>query len=226
MNSLDIICFDFETGELVPGHSEAIQIAAKAYNARTLEPYPVSQGGEFNSLMKPLYPERLQDGALNVNIITRKELETAPDQKAVWISFAQWVMQYNKKKNMFGAPIAAGKNIRNFDLKFVAELNKLHLPKKEKSILFSKRREIELEDLMFAWFENSDEMPNEKMDTIRDYFGLSHERSHDALQDSRQTGEIIMRILKLHRSLRERRCKDGSEFIKFKNACRNSTVGV
>ena len=40
MNQLDFIVFDFETGGLDPKHHEAIELAAKAYDARTLEPYP------------------------------------------------------------------------------------------------------------------------------------------------------------------------------------------
>jgi DNA polymerase III epsilon subunit-like protein len=113
MNDLDLVCFDFETGGLDPNHHEAIQVAGKAYNARTLEPYPVEMGGEFCSLMKPLYPDRLDPGALKVNKKTPEELMAAPDQKLVWNEFVAWVNKWNKRKNKWGAPLAAGKNIRS-----------------------------------------------------------------------------------------------------------------
>jgi DNA polymerase III epsilon subunit-like protein len=200
-------------------HHEAIQVAGKAYNARTLEPYPVEAGGEFCSLMKPIYPDRLDPGALKVNKKTVEELMAAPDQRLVWNEFVAWVNKWNKRKNKWGAPLAAGKNIRSFDMKFVDVLNRLHCKNKEKTLLFSERRQVELEDLVFLWFENSADLPNEKMDTLRDYFGLSQEGGHDALVDVRQTGELITKFIKLHRNLRGRKAADGNPLIKFRNAC-------
>lgn len=226
MNSLDIIVFDFETGGLDPEYHEAIQVAGKAYNARTLEPYPAEAGGEFSSLMRPLYPDRLQDRALEVNGITRemlfgdekKGISPAPDQKIVWNSFVQWVNKFNRKRSKFGAPLAAGKNIRDFDLRFAATLCKLHCEKKEKTLLFNTRRQVELEDLLFMWFESSQELPNEKMDTLREYFGMSHEGAHSAIVDCRQTGDLIMRFLRLHRDLKSRKNKEGEPMIRFRGA--------
>jgi hypothetical protein len=177
---LDYVVFDFETGGLDPNHNEAIQVAGKAYNARTLEPYPAEQGGEFCSLMKPLYPDRLEDGALKVNKKTREELMVAPDQGVVWNQFVDWVGRWNPKKTKWTAPIACGKNIRGFDLKFVTVLNNLHCKKKDKTVLFSERREVDMQDFTFAWFENEAEPEDDKMDTWRKYFGLSRGRSRRA----------------------------------------------
>jgi DNA polymerase III epsilon subunit-like protein len=215
---LDYVVFDFETGGLNPQYNEAIQVAGKAYNARTLEPYPAEQGGEFCSLMKPLYPERLEDGALKVNKKTREELMVAPDQAVVWNQFVDWVARWNPKKTKWTAPIACGKNIRSFDLEFVKVLNNLHCKKKDKVVLFSERREVDMQDFTFAWFENEAEPEDDKMDTWRKYLGLSSEGGHDALVDVRQTGAVIMRFLKLHRQLQARKDKDGNKLIKFKGA--------
>jgi DNA polymerase III epsilon subunit-like protein len=218
MNKADIIVFDFETGGLDPNFHEAIQIAGKAYNCRTLEPYPAEEGGEFCSLMKPLYFDRLNDKALAVNGKTREMLKAAPDQKVVWNHFVEWVMRFNKNRNTFTAPLAAGKNIRNFDLKFVEVLNRLHCPKKEKTILFNPRIHVELEDIIFMWFENEKNPEKWNMDALRDYFGMSKNNAHDALQDCRDTGEVIVRFLKLHRKLQSMKAKDGSPMIKFKGS--------
>jgi DNA polymerase III epsilon subunit-like protein len=211
MNNLDFVCFDFETGGLRSDYHEAIQVAGKAYNARTLEPYP---DGEFCSLMKPLHFDRLEDGALKVNGKTREMLAAAPEQKVVWLQFVDWVKRYNPKGTNWTAPIACGKNIRNFDMGFVDALNRLHSPKKEKTVLFNTRTMVDLEDLMFTWFENETEPANMKMDTLRTFFGMSHDSSHDALVDTRQTGTVIMRFLKLHRDLQRRQGKNG-KLIKF-----------
>jgi DNA polymerase III alpha subunit (gram-positive type) len=209
LNNLDYIVFDFETGGLKPGWHEAIQIAGKAYNAKTLEPYV---DGEFCSMMKPLHPERLDEDALAVNKKTKEEIMGAPDQKLVWNQFVDWVSRYNPKKNSFTAPIACGKNIRNFDLLFAEELCKKHCKKKGSTVLFNPRTQLDLEDQLFQWFENEPEPANMKMDTVRDYFGMSKEGAHDALVDVRQTGELVMRFLNVHRAIQKR------QIIKFKGS--------
>ncbi len=217
LNNQDIIVFDFETGGLSWETDEAIQIAGKAYNCRTLEPYSIEQGGEFCSLMKPLRPEGLKADALKVNKKTVEELMKAPDQKVIWNQFVAWVNKFNKENNGYGAPIAAGKNIRSFDLMFAAKLNQLHCPKKDKTLLFSNRLQLDLEDFLFHWFENEKEPVNYKMDTVRPYFGLSSEFGHDAMEDARQTGTLIMKFLKIYRELQKRKGKDGGRLIKFQN---------
>lgn len=219
INELDIVVFDFETGGLdISKGAEAIQIAGKAYNARTLEPYPVDQGGEFCSLMKPLKMENLDEKALAINKKTKEELAAAPDQKVVWNQFVDWVGKWNKKKSKWGAPIGAGKNIRHFDMKFVEDLNNKHCAKKSKTVLFNERTHIDLEDFIFHWFEGSNELENHKMDTLRKYFGLRTELGHDALEDVRQTGVLIMKFLKVYRVLRSRKTPDGSPLIQLKGA--------
>ena len=60
---------------------------------------------------------------------------------------------------------------------------------------------FDLDEIMLLWFENSDDMPNMKMDTIRDHFGMSKANAHDALVDVEQTGDLIIHFLKLHRSI-------------------------
>lgn len=218
MNQLDIVVFDFETGGLKPSWNEAISVAGKAYNARTLEPYPIEQGGEFNSLMKPLHFDRLEEGALRVNRIKVSDLEKAPDQKIVWNQFVAWVGRYKKNGTKYGAPIACGKNIRSFDLLFADELNKLHCPKKEKTILFNCMTQLDIQDDLWRWFENETEPEDLKMDTLRPWLGLSSEHGHEAITDVRQTGEIMIKFLKLYRELQKRVTRDGKKFIQFKGS--------
>jgi DNA polymerase III epsilon subunit-like protein len=218
MNNIDIIVFDFETGGLDPNFHEAIQVAGQAYNCRTLQPYPAEDGGRFCSLMKPLYFDRLEQKALDINKKTREMLAEAPDQKAVWLQFINWVAKFNRSKNTWGAPIAAGKNIRGFDLEFVKVLNDLHSPKKDKTVLFNRKTVLDLEDVFWMWFENESDPPNQKMDTLRDFFGMSTENAHDALVDVLQTGDLLVRFLKLHRHLQKAEGKNG-KLVKFKGSC-------
>jgi DNA polymerase III epsilon subunit-like protein len=175
--------------------------------------------------MKPLHPERLDtpgaQKALSVNRKTKEEILAAPDQKIVWNQFVAWVNRFNPKRNFFGAPIACGKNIRRFDYEFMHVLNELHCPNGKKQLLFN-RIDIDLEDFIFSWFENDNEFPNMKMDTLREYFGMSADGAHDALVDVRQTGELVMKFLNLHRTFQRRTMSDGSKFIKFKDSCKKS----
>ncbi len=208
MQVYDIVVFDFETGGLDPLKHEAVEIAGKAYNGMTLEPYP---DGEFCSLMKPERPEDLQPKALEVNGRTVEELMKAPDAGVVWKSFVEWVNRYNKgaKRTGWTAPIASGKNIRSFDFKFADELNKKHCKNGVKTVLFNVRRQFDLEDFIGHWFIGSGELENEKMDTLRDFFGMSHDGAHGALVDVRQTGALVMKFLRLTRTL-YRKSKEGA----------------
>lgn len=217
---LDLLVFDFETGGLQIAHptqcetaSEVIQIGAVAYSGKTLEPYP---GGEFVSLMKPKRMNGLQPEALKVNGIKIEDLEKAPDPEAVWPRFIDFVSQYNSGKGAYTAPIACGKNIEGFDLKFIPFLNDAYSPKKDKTILFNGRTVLDLEQDLHRWFAWNDEMPNLKMDTVREYFGIPVHPYHDALTDAREEGEILMRFLRLYRTLKNSKNSSGEERIKFK----------
>lgn len=174
--------------------------------------------------MKPLHPDRLSPEALKVNKKTVDEVMAAPDQKLVWNQFVDWVGRYNPKKNPFNAPIAAGKNIRNFDLKFVDVLNEKHCKNKGKTVLFNPRMQVELEDIIFFWFENEPEPKKANMDCLREYFGMDTEGAHDALIDVRQTGDLIVKFLKLHRELQRRTAADGTKLIKFKDSFRRKAA--
>jgi len=214
----DIIVFDFETYGLDPQTSEAIQVAGKAYRGYDLEPYPPEAGGEFSSLMRPLYPERLDEPsakrALEINKKTKEDILAAPDQAVVWNQFVSWVGKYNPKKSAWTAPIASGYNIKDFDFKFVAALNELHC-KGDRTVLFAKMPLYDLQDDIRRWFGTDPDWENFKLDTVRKKFGLSLEGAHDALVDVRDTGFVMMKFLKLYERLRNARIADGSPLIKF-----------
>jgi DNA polymerase III epsilon subunit-like protein len=217
INQLDIVVFDLETTGLSWTKHEICEVGAKAYDGRTLEPYP---DGEFSSLMKPERPEDIDEGALKVNGITREMLDKAPTQRAVWPEFVRWVARYNKKGSAFGAPMAGGKNILNFDLPFVHAINKLHGPKKEKTVIFNKHRVLDLELILWLWHFQDPDLPSLGFDNYREYAGMSAKSAHRALPDARQEGEVLMKYLKLHLELRRKKDKNGEPFIKLKGAFR------
>lgn len=221
MNNLNYVSVDSETGGLVVGKNEVIEIAAQAYNGLTLEPFPVEMGGQFSSLMKPLNFDNLDQQALDVNGITREELEKAPDQAIVWRQFVDWLKKWNvsANKSKYGAPIAIGKNVRYFDIPFFKELCRLHCPKKEKTVMFHERIQLDLEDFIHHWFRESNELEDEKLDTLRDYFGISRVGAHRGLKDVLDTGTLVTKFLKMYQAILKHTKADGTPLLKLKGAC-------
>lgn len=203
INKNDFVCLDFETvGESEdqaknPYEAWPVSVACKAYNARTLEPYPNS---EFYSLMTVDEPAKIHPSCLNFVKLTLKEVEEAPTPSAVWAQLTEFVNQFNPKRDSWGAPILAGQNIRNYDSVIIKRLNDKFNKGK---VLFSDFRQIDLMDFTFAWFENSADPRNNKLITILEFCGIKYteDKLHHALQDVRFTGEVLMKFLKLHRYL-------------------------
>jgi DNA polymerase III alpha subunit (gram-positive type) len=55
---------------------------------------------------------------------------------------------------------------------------------------------IDLLKIVFSWFNGTKELANYKLDTLREYFGITKEGAHRALKDVEDTGAILMRFLK------------------------------
>lgn len=211
MKNNTIVVFDFETGSLDISKCEVIQVAAMAIDKKKLEPIP---NAIFESLIKPRDFNNLQDEALAVNKKTREELKQAPSIEIVWKKFIDFLSMFNTGKGSFTAPIPAGKNIRHFDMpifeRICSELK--YVDKNGSQTWFNRRSMYDLDEIMLLWFENTSDLPNMKMDTIRDYFGMSKAGAHDALVDVKQTSDLITHFLKLHRSIYPK--------IKFKDSFR------
>lgn len=211
MNSNTIIVFDFETGSLDINKCEVIQVAAMAIDKKNLEPI---KDAVFETLIKPRDFNNLQDEALAINKKTREELKQAPNLDVVWKRFIEFLSMFNAGKGNMTAPIPAGKNIRHFDMpifqRLCSELG--YVDKNGNQSWFNRRNMYDLDEIMMLWFDNTNVIPNYKMDTLRDFFGMSKANAHDALTDVIQTSDVILHFLKLHRSIFPK--------IKFKDAFR------
>ena len=64
--------------------------------------------------------------------------------------------------------------------------------------------------LCFYWFENLEKPTSYSMDNLRDYFTISKDNAHDALQDCRDTSAILIKFLKLHRRIAAKTKFEGS----------------
>lgn len=218
MNAIPLICFDIETTGLEAGYHEVCQLAAIAYDPITLDPIPKEEGGVFDSLLKPLHEDRIQEQAMRTHKIPLEVLRKAPHPKAVWIAFLEYLKQFNPKGQKRIAPIPCGKNIRKFDLPFIYHLSSLYSPKKDKQIVFNELEQIDLQDLIRHWFWFDKELDSMSMDRLREFFGMRFDSAHQALRDVEQTGYMITHFMKVTRELRLKHTVRGEPLLDFKAA--------
>ena len=138
-----------------------------------------------------------------------------PAQEHSWKMFTDYLYKYHtrsSKKSQFSAPIAAGYNIYRFDLPIIDRLSKKYgnTNKENKTDVFFPRDVIDIINLVFYWFEHNSELKSYTLDSLRDYFGISKDGAHDAVKDIRDSAEILIRFMKLHRRL--------ANSIKFKDS--------
>jgi DNA polymerase III epsilon subunit-like protein len=204
----DIICFDFETGGRDANTCQPTQIAAIALDGRNLK-----LKGTFNSEIRAEVDDEkaiaaglgpIEEGALKVTGKTRAEIAKAPQLKTVWKKFTAFVDKYNWKGTPFFAPIPAGFNIIGYDMKIINRLCKEFGPWDEKrgeQQLFSKVYKIDVMDNVWMWTEGDPSVKSRSLDALRERMGLSSENAHDALQDVKDTANIMIKFMKTHRAV-------------------------
>tara|TARA_Y100001963_G_C6762129_1_gene440069 strand:- start:89 stop:766 length:678 start_codon:yes stop_codon:yes gene_type:complete len=204
----DYIVFDFETGSRNPRKTQPTQIAALALDGRNFK-----LKGTFNSEIRPVMDDEkaiemgfdpLEDEALRITGKNREDLAKAPLPKTVWKKFCDFVDQYNWKGTQFFAPIPAGFNIIGFDMIIVDRLCKAYGPydkERQQQKLFNKIYKVDMMDNMFMWTEGDPSIKSISMDSLRDRMGLSKENAHDALQDVKDTANIMIKFMKTHRAV-------------------------
>lgn len=204
----DIIVFDFETGGRDPNTCQPTQIAAIAIDGRTLK-----LKGAFNSeiwaetdddkaLKKGLAP--LEEGALKVTGKTREQIAKAPKLKPVWNKFCVFVNKYNWKGTSFFAPIPAGYNILGYDMIIIDRLCKEFGPwdeDRQRQKLFHQINKIDMMDNYYMWTEGDPSIKARSMDSIRERMGMDTENAHDALQDVKDTANLMIKFMKTHRAV-------------------------
>jgi len=215
MNNNTYIIFDFESGSANPHKCQPTQIAAIALHSKKLT---IEPNGIFNSEILPILDDEkamamgldpLEDKALEITHKTIEGLSTAPSLDIVWQKFVQFVNKFNYKKSSFTAPIPCGYNINGFDMHIVNRLcDKFgNIDKNNRQNLFNPIFKIDLMDLVFAWTENNPDIKSRSLTAMCEYFGLptaNIEGAHDALQDVKNTANILIKFLKYHRAVAEK----------------------
>lgn len=223
MNFNNIIVMDYETTSASPRRTQPIQLAAVAIDGRKLEIIPKSI---FQSYIKPI-PDDLvkeygldvtQEEALNVNKISRADLEKAPNLNVVWAQFTDYVNQFNHKKTKYTAPICAGYNIDRFDSiitericggqKRFTECNKEPYKlgpwndDRDEQKLFHPRDSIDVMKWIWYWTENNQDVNSISFDNMRNFFGITKKGAHNAISDTLSVAFLLIRFLKLQRRLK------------------------
>jgi DNA polymerase III epsilon subunit-like protein len=225
-NNQKICVFDLETDGKDPNVCSPVQIAAVMVDPVKLE---IISDSEFNINLKPAALDQnasyayedsdVLDFHAKVRGCAKDDIleswKSYPKQEAGWKMFTSYLEMYHirsDRKSCFTAPIAAGYNINRFDLPIMQKLSVKYknVNKEGNSSLFYPRDVIDVMNLIFYWFEASKDLKSYSLDNLRDYLGISKEGAHDALKDVKDSAEIMIRFLKLHRKL-------GAK-VKFRNS--------
>jgi len=219
MNYNKICVFDFETDGVDPLQCSPVQIAAVMVDPINLEIIPNS---EFNCNFKPEVMEKDSEYEYKTDILdfhakvkgcskddVYKEWSNYPKQGISWKMFLDYLDKYHlkrKTKSQFSAPIAAGYNIYRFDLPIINRLSVKYknTNKEETSNIFYPRDVVDMINLVYYWFGHTDELKSFTLDSLRDYLGINKDGAHDAIKDVKDTADILIRFLKLHRNLSEK----------------------
>ena len=202
MNKNNFCVLDFETGASNPHTAEITQIAAVILNHKSLKIIDT-----FEAKLKPENMDALEDGALQVTGLTREQIADFPDTSIIFPTFANWLLKHGKN-NVYNAPIPMGYNILGYDMIILNRYCKKYKigwdEKRQSQKLLSQVYSFDLLHHMWFWMENNQDIEKLKLTTILEYMGAEAEKiagAHDALQDVKNTAEIIIRLFNMQRHM-------------------------
>lgn len=177
---------------------------------------------EFNIKMKPENFDLLEDEALNITGETRERLNEYQETSVMFPTFIKYLEKYNKKDNVYNAPIPMGYNILGYDMPILNRYCKKYKVGWDKTRqcqgVLSQVYSYDLLQHMWFWFENINDIPRLKLSTILEYMGASEEKldgAHDALNDVKNAAEVIIRMFKMQRHMTDLR-EDGTRRLEMK----------
>lgn len=201
------IILDFETDGLNPETCNPVQLASITIDLKRLE---IIEGSEFNAIIRPPDIDDVdyyQKHKSTIDFHCENKKQTVEEILNTWrggYSTKDAFIQYNNyvtKQAGSIEPIVGGQNIRSFDLPILDRyLKQFNIPNK-----FYKREQYDLLDFCSHWFLYAKKPPaNYKLDTLLAKFEIDPEGAHDALVDVKNTGNILIRFLGLHKRLIEK----------------------
>jgi len=200
-NDKFLLVYDYETSGRDPRKVGITQIAGVIIHPQTLEILD-----EFNrDNIKPRETDLIEDEAFKITRKNKDEiLKNGHDPKIIWPEWVNFIKQYNPKMSGFMAPIPCGFNIDGYDSVLTERYAEEYGPwdtKKDQQCLMSNFMSFDVMRMNFWWHRNNHDLADLKLDTYRDYVGMSKANAHDALQDVKDTAAIIVKYLRLYSEL-------------------------
>ena len=209
MNNRWIMVFDWETDSPNPTTCNPVELAAVPVDPRTLE---IKSEQAFSAVIKPdgidseeYFTKERQDTiawhAKQRGVDTKEIIaswKAGQSEKIVWKNFCSYCSKYEVDKKAgqwFVEPIPSGYNIVNFDLPIARRLAQKYNTK----LPFSEVSKIDMMDILFMWFENLSEPSSMKLDVFRKFFEMRPAQAHEALSDTIDEAELMVKFMKFHR---------------------------
>ena len=82
--------------------------------------------------------------------------------------------------------------------------------------LFNPIHKVDLMHTVWMWMENNSDVKSLSMDSMRDLLGMDKENAHDALQDVKDTANLLIAFMKLIRRV--------SPSVKFEKAFADGNI--
>ena len=192
-----IIVYDLETGGLSSTKNAIVEIAAVAIDGLSLQIID-----EYESLISPyelvvidkdgkkLVSPSYDKGAMDAHGIPMSKIEKAPEAKVVVKEFAQFLTKHKVPRQL---PILCGHNIDKFDNKFLdvlftscrANLSKFVADDTIDTLKWAQRH-----------FKKPDQVPNHKLGTMCNHFGIELIDGHRAMNDVKANAGLVVSWLK------------------------------
>ena len=170
------IAFDTETTGFSPKNDRIVEIGAVLFENGAAKK-------RFQTLVNPgiSIPPR----ATAVNHITNDMLAGAPAERQVYPYFQQFLMDGGYGDSLYENEIILAAHNANFDISFLrAAYERCGLPGKFCCI-----------DTLQLAKRFLPELPDRKLDTVAEYFGIENKKAHRASSDAEVCGEILVRFL-------------------------------
>lgn len=205
-NARTIFLIDTETSGLDPeSGAEVVEIMAKAIQFWDLEDH---HAGSFHTYIKPSRPEKAQAGALAViGDGWAKAQAEGVDAKVGFQQLLKWIESLNEKGGVMTKPIFMAYNAP-FDSKFIKYHCLEHnlIKKSDYGWEFPWAFEFDILNMAFMLFESDSSIPNFKLETILNKFGLKRKNPnvHTAEEDVELMAQWTKRAFKFCRECNKR----------------------
>ncbi len=191
----NIIIYDIESGGLDVKTAEPLSFYGLVIDINTLEP---KEDGEFYTLIKPTIWENVQAKALEVNKLTREEIEEkGVDQADFFKQLTHFLQKFQKDNRKWSSLYSAGYNIIAYDNQIMNRLAiNYNYVEGSDPRLFHPIHSFDLREIIRPFFFSNNELESYSLENLCKYMGLEYLGGHTAEADVKMCWAILRRYLK------------------------------